>query len=177
MIRFKNDNKYGFIDYQTKKEVLKNYNSATDFQKNHAVVNDGDKYLIIDKSGISKSLPYPLVDNGGEGKWMYAVDAGFGFLNNDGSVLCPPSYDLLMRYREDRAGFAINEVWGYLDETGQIVIQPSYPLVWDFKGGYARMIGKTGFGFINKKGEDILPAAYMEVRDFSEGLARIQVYR
>jgi hypothetical protein len=177
MIRYKNNGKFGFIDSKTKNEVFNQYSSATDFQDEHAVVNNGNKYLLIDKLGKTTHLPYSLVDHGGENKWMYALDASFGFLNNDGSILCPPNYDLVMRYREDRAGFAINEVWGYLDEKGQIIIPPRYPLVWDFVDGYARMIDRTGFGFINKNGDDILPPAYMEVRDFSEGLARIQVYR
>ncbi len=177
IIRYKDDNKYGFIDYDTKESVYSQYHSATDFQSDHAIVNNGDKYLVLSKSGKTKSLPYSLVDNGGEGKWMYALNASYGFLSNDGTVLCPANYDLVMRYKEDRAGFAINDIWGYLDEKGEIVIAPKYPLVWDFVDGYARMIGRTGFGYINKDGEDILPAQYMEIRDFSEGLARIQVYR
>jgi hypothetical protein len=177
MIRYKYKGKFGYIDFSTKNEVFNSFNSATDFQDAHAVVNNGNTYLLIDKSGKTIQLPYNLVDTGGEGKWMYAINASYGFLNNDGAVLCPPNYDLVMRYRADRAGFAIDDIWGYLDESGQIIISPKYPLVWDFIDGYARMIGRTGIGFINKNGDDILPPAYMEVRDFSEGLARIQVYR
>lgn len=177
MIRYKVNDKFGYIDFESKKEVFKTFSSATDFQYDHAVIDNGNKYLLIDKSGKTTHLPYSLVDHGGEGKWIYALGASFGFLNNDGSILCSPNYDLVMRYREDRAGFAINGIWGYLDEKGKIIIPPKYPIVWDFVGGHARMIGQRGFGFINKDGDDILPSAYMEVRDFSEGLARIQVYR
>ena len=177
MIRYRNNNKFGYIDFKSKNEVFSTFSSATDFQDAHAVVNNGNNYLLIDKTGRTIHLPYTLVDTGGEGKWIYALNASYGFLDNDGVVLCPPNFDLVMRYREERAGFALNDVWGYLDEDGKIVIPPKYPLVWDFIDGYARMIGGTGFGFINKNGDDILPSAYMEVRDFSEGLARIQVYR
>jgi len=177
MIRYKKDGKYGFIDFSSKKEVFKGFASATDFQERKAIVNDGNNYLLLDKMGNKKQLPFTYVDVGGEGKWIYAADARFGFLNNDGSVLCLPQYDLLMRYRDGRAGFAINDVWGYLDETGTIIIPSQYPLVWDFVNGYARIIGKYGFGFIDKNGYEVLPPRYMEVRDFSEGLARIQVYR
>ena len=177
MVRFKDKNRYGFIDFTSKEKVYSQFHSATNFQDNHAVVNNGNTYQLLQKSGTTKTLPYTLVDHGGEGKWMYALNASYGFLSNDGSVLCPANYDLVMRFREDRAGFAINDVWGYLDEKGEIIIPPKYPLVWDFVDGYARMIGRTGFGYIDKDGIDILPSRYMEVRDFSEGLARIQVYR
>jgi len=177
MIRVRQANKYKFIDFDTKAPIKDSYVMATDYQDDYAIVNDGDKYLIMDKKGETRPLPYSLVDHGGEGKWMYATDARFGFLNNDGTVLCPPQYDLVMRYQEDRAGYAIADAWGYLDEKGQRVIVPQYPLVWDFVDGYARMINQNGFGFMNKQGENVMPSRYMEVRDFSEGLARIQVYR
>jgi len=176
-IRFKKAGKYGFIDKKTKKEIFKGFASATDFQHDHAVVNNGNNFLLLNTNGNKKQLPYNHVDIGGEGTWIYAADARFGLLNNDGSVLCLPQYDLLMRYREGRAGFAIDDVWGYLDEKGTVIIPPQYPLVWDFVNGYARIIGKYGFGFIDKNGNEVLAPRYMEVRDFSEGLARIQVYR
>ena len=177
LIRYKKNGKFGFINLDDGSIAFSGFINATDFQGGFAVINDGDKYFLLNQKGQKTSLPYSLVDMGGEGKWMYAANAKFGFLNNDGAPLCPPQYDLVMRYKENRAGFAINDVWGYLDESGQIVIPPKFPLVWDFVNGYARMIGKTGFGFIDKNGESLLPAQYMEVRDFSEGLARIQVYR
>ena len=169
--------KSGSVILSSKKEILSGFASATDFQHNYAIVNDGNNYILIDKSGKKKTLPYSYVDTGGDGKWIYTADAKFGFLQNDGEVLSLPQYDLLMRYREGRAGFAINDSWGYLDENGAIIVPAQYPLVWDFINGYARIIGKFGFGFIDKNGLEILPAQYMEVRDFSEGLARIQVYR
>ncbi len=177
MIRFKKDGKFGFIGLKSKKEVFKGFASATDFQDDFAVVNDGNNFLLIDKVGKKRKLAYSYVDTGGDGKWIYSADDRFGFLNNDGSVLCLPQYDLLMRYREGRAGFAVNDIWGYLNEKGAIAIPAQYPLVWDFINGYARIIGRTGFGFIDRSGAEALPPQYMEVRDFSEGLARIQVYR
>ncbi len=177
MIRFKKDGKLGFIDLKSKKEVFNGFASATNFQGDYSVVNDGNNFLLLDKNGKKKVLPYRYVDIGGDNKWIYSTDDRFGFLNNDGSVLCLPQYDLLMRYREGRAGFAIDDVWGYLDESGFIIIPAKYPLVWDFMNGYARIIGRNGFGFINRNGTEVLPPGYMEVRDFSEGLARIQVYR
>lgn len=176
-IRFKKAGKFGFIDNSNQKEVFNTFASATDFQGEHALINDGNSYSLLTVNDEIKRLPYSFVDVGGEGKWMYAVDDKFGFLNNDGSVLTLPQYDLLMRYREGRAGYSINNVWGYLDESGNIAIPAQYPLVWDFVNGYARMIGQYGFGFIDTEGSQILEARYMEVRDFSEGLARIQVYR
>jgi len=177
MVRFKKDGKYGYINLISKREVYNGFASATDFQQGRAVINDGNNFLLLDKKGKKTPLPYSYVDIGGEGKWIYAADTRFGFLNNDGSVLCLPQYDLLMRYRDGRAGFAINDVWGYLDEAGSIIIPAQYPLVWDFINGYARIIGRYGFGFIDKNGTEVLAPRYMEVRDFSEGLARIQVYR
>lgn len=177
MVRFKKDGKFGYIDLNSKREVYYGFASATNFQNDRAVINDGNNFLLLDKNGNKTPLPYNYVDIGGEGKWIYSADTHFGFLNNDGSVLCLPQYDLLMRYREGRAGFSINDVWGYLDEAGTIIIPAQYPLVWDFVNGYARIIGRYGFGFIDKNGAEVLPPRYMEVRDFSEGLARIQVYR
>jgi len=177
IVRYKKDGKYGFVELQSRIESFGEYSSATDFYGKKAVVNDGNNFLLLDISGKTTILPYSYVDVGGENRWIYAADARFGFLNNDGSVLCLPQYDLLMRYRDGRAGFAIDDVWGYLDEKGTVVIPPKYPLVWDFVNGYARIISRYGFGFIDKSGREVLEPRYMEVRDFSEGLARIQVYR
>jgi hypothetical protein len=177
MIRFKKDGKYGFIDLASGKEVFFGFSSATDFQKEYAVINDGNNYLLLDKKGNKKNLPFNYVDLGGEDKWIYSADSRFGFLTNSGEVLCLPQYDLLMRFRDGRAGFSIENTWGYLDETGSIIIPAKYPLVWDYTNGFARIIGRYGFGFIDKNGSEVLPPQYMEVRDFSEGLARIQVYR
>lgn len=176
-IRYQVGKKYGFLNSKYDVDVMPIYMTATDYQDDHAVVTDGDRYLLLDKAGKTQTLPYSFVDFGGEGKWIYGADARWGVLANDGSVLSLPMYDLILRYKEDRAGFAIGESWGYLDEQGQIVIQAIYPLVWDFVGGYARMISSNGYGFIDKRGHPLLESAYMEVRDFSEGLARIQVYR
>ncbi|MEM9546910.1 MAG: WG repeat-containing protein [Bacteroidota bacterium] len=177
MIRFKKEGKYGFLDLKSKSEIMTGFASATDFHHQYAVINDGNNYSLLDKNGTKKILPYNFVDVGGEGKWMYAADDRFGFLNNDGSVLCLPQYDLLMRFQEGRAGFSINDTWGYLDETGSATIPAQYPLAWDFVNGYARIIGRYGFGFIDKSGKEVHSPKYMEVRDYSEGLARIQVYR
>jgi hypothetical protein len=177
MIRFKKNGKYGYIDLSSKKEVYSGFASASNYQNDFAVVNDGNNYLLINKKGNKKPLPYNYVETGGEGKWIYSADDRFGVLDNNGEVLCLPQYDLLMRYRDGRAGFALDDAWGYLDETGSIIIPAQYPLVWDFVNGYARIIGQYGFGFINKNGTEFLPPLYMEVRDFSEGQARIQVYR
>lgn len=177
MIRYKKDGNFGYIALESKQEVKGKFSSATDFFGNNAVVNDGNNFYLLDKKGKKTILPYSYVDVGGEDRWIYAADARFGFLNNDGSVLCLPQYDLLMRYRDGRAGFAIDDGWGYLDETGSVIIPPKYPLVWDFVNGYARIISRYGFGFIDKSGREVHEPRYMEVRDFSEGLARIQVYR
>ena len=177
MVRFKKEGRYGFLIANTGIENLNGYNQATDFQGDYAVVNDGNNYALLDKEGNKKILPYTFLDNGGENTWMYQADGKFGFLNNDGSILCLPQYDLVMRYQEGRAGFSIDDSWGYLDEDGKMVIPAKYPLAWDFVNGYARMISRYGFGFIDKNGNDILSPRYLEVRDFSEGLARIQVYR
>ena len=177
LARFKKDGIYGFIDMTSKKEQFTGYASASDFYGNYAVVHDGTTYLLIDKAGNQKSLPYAYVEPGGEEKWMYQADNKFGFLNNDGSVLCLPQYDLLMRYQEGRAGFSINDAWGYLDENGEVIIPLRYPLAWDFVNGYARIISRYGFGFIDRYGNEVLSPRYLEVRDFSEGLARIQVYK
>ncbi|MDF1696315.1 MAG: WG repeat-containing protein [Saprospiraceae bacterium] len=177
LLRYKKEGNFGYIDLNSKQRVLKSYTSATDFQGSKAIVHDGNNYFLVDKNGSSEQLPYSFIDVGGEGKWMYSANNKFGFLNNDGSVLTLPQYDLLMRYREGRAGYSINDIWGYLDDNGKIVIPAQFPLVWDFVNGYARMISQYGFGFIDLNGRQILEPRYMEVRDFSEGLARIQVYR
>lgn len=177
MIRFKKDGKYGFIDDQSKAISFSGFATATDFQQDYAVANLGDNYILLDKAGNKKSLPFGHVDMGGEGKWIYQADDHFGFLHNDGTVLTLPQFDLLMRYQEGRAGYAIDDNWGYLDEEGSAIIPAQYPLVWDFVNGHARIIGRYGFGFIDRSGNIVDAPKYMEVRDYSEGLARIQVYR
>ncbi|MEE9437825.1 MAG: WG repeat-containing protein, partial [Saprospiraceae bacterium] len=176
-IRVKLNKKYYYLNLDGSKSNIKGYNKATNFFGNYAIVNNGAQYMLLDKNGKETVLPYKSVSVGGERKWIYSDGNKFGFLNNNGSQLTPLSFDLLMQYKEGRAGFAIDDIWGYLDEEGNIIIAPQYPLAWDFKNNYARIITKTGFGFIKKDGTLILPPKYMELRDFSNGLARIQVYR
>jgi len=177
MVRIKQHGKYTYFNLKTKSIANKQYEKATDYQANNAVVFDGKSYFLIDKNSKTEKLPYTKVDYGGEGKWIYTNGNKYGYLKNNGEILSLPNYDVATRYKDNMAAIAINNGWGYVDRKGLLAIPPTYPLAWDFKQDRARMINQNGFGFIDKKGEFIIRPYYIEVRDFYEDLARVQIYR
>ena len=178
LIRFKQAQRYGYLDLNGIEMSAQRYTKATNFVSEVAAVQDGKGFHLIDKRlEIIKSIEADNIKSAGAGKWKFKRNGKWGLLNGQGEMILEPRYDLMNRYNSDRIAVAIGDRWGYCDENGEEVIPLKFPLVWDFSDGRARFIDNRGVGFIDKEGVMVISDNFIEVRDFSNGMARFQSYR
>jgi len=106
----------------------------------------------------------------------------YGFVNQVGEMVVPPTYDILRVLHEDRAIFGRLEVdgvsFGFLDATGQEVIPADDDIlqIRDFSGGLAAFMTDNGWGFMNREGEVVIEEddTYQLVTNFMGGYASMK---
>lgn len=102
--------------------------------------------------------------------------AGWGLIDNQGTLVVPPQYDDIHCFSEGLAA-AKRERWGFIDRAGKFVIAPQFFGVGDFSEGLASFESRSwphgphylyvsSYGFIDRTGAVIVPAIYEAVYPF-----------
>lgn len=65
--------------------------------------------------------------------------AGDGFIDKEGLVRIPPSFDEVSCFREGRARARTGAQWGYIDPKGKVVIAAKFQSASSFHDGLARI--------------------------------------
>ncbi|WP_096202047.1 WG repeat-containing protein [Bacillus sp. FJAT-45350] len=133
--------------------------------------------LVIEMEGV-----FQVIDNLSEGvaKVFYSSpeDYTMGFVNKEGEVIVPPTYNVAsMKFSDGLGFFADDEKQYYFDYAGNIVLEFDRDiLACPFTGGLACMKGDNEkWGYMNKQAEMIIEPQYESAQPFSEGLALIKL--
>ncbi len=172
MARFKQGNKYGFLDKDGNTAIPAKYDRAWSFSENVAPVLANGSWEFVDKSGNEAMAP--RFAN------AHCFSDGLARVNVGGSVL---GY---LSSRSEITGYIMKGgKEGYIDRSGKLVIESKFDWALDFKDGFARVnrggtldehggIRGGKWGLIDKTGRVVVDAAFDEISSFEEGLASVR---
>lgn len=72
------------------------------------------------------------------GKW--------GFIDNQGRVLCPPQFNEIRRARAGMAAVRIKFQWGYVNTDGELISDVYFDYVLDFADGFGCVANANPLG-------------------------------
>lgn len=114
-----------------------------------------------------------------EGIARFQQDGKWGFINTQGQVLIPATYQSVTPFYYGLAGVQTKQGFSFININGEIVISGPFKNVGHFsKTGLAAAmpIGATQFGYINRQGEWIIPAKFDQAKVFSNsGFAAVKI--
>lgn len=94
----------------------------------------------------------------------------FGFMNYNGDIVFPATYESLGFFREGLALAAKNGLYGYVDKANKVVIPFQFDSGTDFEEGRA-IVGKDEKeGIIDRTGKRLFEIKFEDIGQFSEGL-------
>jgi hypothetical protein len=103
-----------------------------------------------------------------------AKDAGkWGYINQTGQWVVPPTYNFANDFSEDIANVQINGKWGYIDGAGNKVTDALYDDAYSFHNGLARVKKNSLWGYIRPDGSWLIEPQFDLANDFSEGYALV----
>ena len=100
----------------------------------------------------------------------------YGYIDETGNMVIPPSYDRAEPFHEDRAAVNIDKKWGFIDRSGTMVIAPQFRKLGHPKGfheGYASVMKGKKITFIDKTGKTPFKMHWPIARSFHDGLAEV----
>lgn len=181
---------YGYIDKLGKIVIQPKYEEAGSFVNGKALVKLGENnYEIIDKSGKTlSSFNHYYTGYMGEGLIAFRgkSDDKAGYMDEDGRVMIPPSFDYVEAFQD---GFAVVGLYedfytryGLINSKGNYVIKPEYSEIRNIgEGMFAVGIPINNewvdmgskYAIANSSGEILTDFVYYGVRDFKDGLASV----
>jgi hypothetical protein len=86
-----------------------------------------------------------------------------GYVNKDGKVIIPLTFDEGMNFSEDRAAVRKEGKWGFIDTAGKEITKIQYTEVYSFSEGKAVVAVGESFGFIDTAGALVIPMRFSRV--------------
>lgn len=175
--------KWGYIDSTGSVVVDFQYEHASRYHRNRAVVIKEGKQGILDGEGQELLSPqydgFDILANTDSTLYLIHQEQQWrGAVDTLGQLIFPAQYIQVRNYQEDR--IAVQDTtgaWGFLDKKGQVVVPIAQRRVRDYKEGRAAFLEGHRWGFYDKHGQVVVPAMYTRVGDFSEGKAWVQLPR
>lgn len=188
--------KWGYVDKTGKIKLPFNYSSASYFnaglahisfsERSHGFIDKSGKMIIpLDSSyvnndyyfsdGLCSVQLYTSNQNlRNDGMCLTCLD-DWGFIDKQGKVVIPFTYELVGDFSEGLAGVSdYHDSWGFIDKSNKIVIPINYKSVGSFKEGLASVKRGNKEGFIDKNNQIIIPFEYENTSYFNEGLADVK---
>jgi hypothetical protein len=120
------------------------------------------KQGFVDATGEERLPPrYDLVrDLGGDRVFVREGDTGL-VLSKTGERLFEVAAQVVMPFREGRAGFLSKGSWGFLDDEGEVVVEPTFDAVFHgHEDGVVRVMDRSGRQFlVDLDGHEVFPEA------------------
>lgn len=107
-----------------------------------------------------------------EGLAAFSIGGTWGYLDRQGRLAIPPTFDETQGFSEGLAPAAADDKWGYIDSTGRWAIAPTHREARHFSEGLAVVENEDGQdGVIDRNGRWIVPPGYMLIEPYANGLA------
>ena len=154
---------YGYMDKTGKIVIPCQYAVAKDFVNGFAVVNQGNRWTVIDTTG-KDLLPQDCRYDFNAYVWPEDIspeavrvrrDRGYAFVNKSGQIVSG-GYDSTRVFTNGMARVEKDDKYGYVNEAGVLVIPCQYTSAEDFRDGYAVVrVGRVGsaYSIIDKTGK------------------------
>lgn len=178
--------KWGFVNRQGKTIIPFKFQNANPFHENLSAVSQNNLVGYIDKSGgwvipprFSPMIGHtdPLfLPNFSEGLAVYRDKDKYGFINSDGIIVIPASFDRAESFSEGLALVKLNEKAGYLKKDGQYAIEPKFESGGKFSNGLASIRIDGKWGYIDVAGRVQIQPEYGSAEPFRNCLARVSKY-
>ena len=103
---------------------------------------------------------------------VFVNNLGWGFVNQDGTVIIPVRYEAVGKYENGIVPVSQNGKWGLLNEYGALVTLLKYDEIGNSSEGMARVRINRRLGVVNHRGQELLPPNYETIKPVEN---RIQV--
>ena len=177
--------KNGKISYLNSSfKVLDNfqYLRGTEFKEDRAFVLDKDNNVLCLDTNLKVIFTLKEVDEVNvfsDGLASFRANSKYGFIDKQGKVVIPPSFDNVSVFGEGLCAVAIENAvndsvfytWNYIDKTGKKQIPAEFTEAGNFSQGFAAVSIGDKWGWIDKTGEFVFGNDFEKVNAFSEGLA------
>lgn len=157
----KKDGKHGLANIDGRIVAPAVFDSLGNFGLDYFTwIKQSGKYGFVSKSGQIIPAVYDAVGNFSEGLGAVRVNGKWGYVNEEGKLVTPCTFEKAWKYSSGLAKVMIGGKWGIVNEEGQLVA----PCVFDdaecFDAGLAKV--KTGgkWGCVNARGEIIATCQY-----------------
>jgi len=166
---------WGFVDTTGAETVLPIYDFARDYVNGIAMVEQADKWGVLDQKGETLiDCNYDQIDfleNTDKRILKLSKDQQkYGLIDTLGQVTVSLMYDELGEFREGRLAVRKGNKWGFVDEHGREVIPCRFSKVNNFSDGFATVKLASKWGLINKLGETKLEFEHSVLGNYSNGL-------
>lgn len=161
------NDKYGYINKKGEYEITPTYKSAAIFSEDIAwVVKEGGAPTAINKKGEElytlKEAEYVYTFN--EGVVCFSISdpnkengSLYGFADNKGNIIIPPTYQNAGFFSEGFAAVGNNEgKYGYINKKGIVVINYQFDIADGFENGKAVVSIDGAYGVIDTEGKFII---------------------
>ncbi|WP_232698317.1 WG repeat-containing protein [Brevibacillus daliensis] len=172
-VAYKGD-KAGYIDQTGKVIIPFQYMIANPFHEGVALVfeNEEHGYKMIDKKGNEVFKPEGFEPgNFSEGVAEVMVEVGGDFkasyVNKNGSIMLPPTYERTLPFSEGLAAVKINGKYGFINKKGTMMIKPQFQGGGVFHRGLAYVVLHDeaegyAFAYVNKQGDIVWKSSPMK---------------
>lgn len=173
------DEKYGYINQKGELIIPYQYDWTFWFTEGLAKVNDGYKSTYyINTKGERKFTDNTNDLNNGEFSSDLAIikqNEKEGFINKEGKIVIPPSYDKAFRFSGDIAIAIINRKYVLINKKGSVISDQSYDDALYFKNGLCSVKLNKKWGCLDTTGKIVIPIIYDRIGSFSEGLLSVNL--
>ncbi len=167
--------KHGFIDTRGTIVIPCIYSCVIDFKHGQSLVELGDRWGILDKTG--KYVIYPQYRNlsgFSEGLVMAASQTLRGYLNEQGKYQIPEQFEDARDFSGGLAAVSKGGLYGYIDHRGKTVIGFNFSDANNFSEGLAAAANEDEkWGYINCRGKWMIPPRFDEAFAFEGGMAEV----
>jgi hypothetical protein len=170
----KYDNKWGFIDIESKNWIIPpKFDDVYNFKGEFARAKNGGKWGFIDKKGEWVVRPnFDELSNFSNELAGAKINGKWGFIDLLGIFIIDPMFDEINPFLDSLTSVKKSGKWGFIDQNGDVVISHVLEDVKPFSDGLAAVKNETDWGFINSIGTFVIPFYFDEVGKFSGGMAR-----
>jgi hypothetical protein len=183
LIPYVQNGKYGFFDMEGKIVINPQFEYATVFRENLALVKttgENGKWGYIDNTGkfvINANYIDATVFKNGLA-WVVSENSAPTAIEKNGEIkFVLKQANRVHLFSDDLAAFSVkdsvsNENWGFVDKSGVQIINPQFREVGDFSGNLCAVKNKDGkWGYIDKSGKIVINYQFDNVEKFIDGKA------